>query len=132
MKKQKAARGTVKRVLRYIGRYKFLLLLSLLLAAASVAMTLYLPLLIGNVIDCFVSADAVDYALIGSLLAKICLFVLLTVLAQWLMNTVNNRITFHIVRDVRNDAFARMQRLPLSYLAPWERISCRRSSSWGS
>jgi len=105
---------TASRVLKYLGRYKLLMLVSFLLAAASVAMTLYVPILIGKVIDTFGAsftlADIVPYLL------KITVLVLLTALAQWLMNTVNNRISFHIVRDVRNDAIKKIQKLPLSYL----------------
>ncbi len=105
---------TASRVLKYLGRYKLLMLVSFLLAAASVAMTLYVPILIGKVIDTFgesfTLADIVPYLL------KITVLVLLTALAQWLMNTVNNRISFHIVRDVRNDAIKKIQKLPLSYL----------------
>ncbi len=114
MKKQKNTMKTASRVLKYLGRYKLLMLVSFLLAAASVAMTLYVPILIGKVIDTFggsfTLADIVPYLL------KITVLVLLTALAQWLMNTVNNRISFHIVRDVRNDAIKKIQKLPLSYL----------------
>ena len=114
MKKQKNTLKTASRVLKYLGRYKLLMLVSFLLAAASVAMTLYVPILIGKVVDAFgasfVLADILPYLL------KITVLVLLTALAQWLMNTVNNRISFHIVRDVRNDAIKKIQKLPLSYL----------------
>jgi ATP-binding cassette subfamily B protein len=114
MKKQKNTVKTASRVLKYLGRYKLLMLVSFLLAAASVAMTLYVPILIGKVVDAFgasfVLADILPYLL------KITVLVLLTALAQWLMNTVNNRISFHIVRDVRNDAIKKIQKLPLSYL----------------
>ena len=114
--KNKATKGTLRRVLKYIGKYKLLLLLSLLLAAASVAMTLYLPIRIGDVIDYFVSPADVKAQEIIPILLEIVILVLLTAVAQWLINTVNNRITYHVVRDVRNDAFARLQHLPLSYL----------------
>ena len=114
MKKQKNTVKTASRVLKYLGRYKLLMLVSFLLAAVSVAMTLYVPILIGKVVDAFgasfVLADILPYLL------KITVLVLLTALAQWLMNTVNNRISFHIVRDVRNDAMKKIQKLPLSYL----------------
>ena len=114
--KTKAAKGTLRRVLKCIGKYKLLLLLSLLLAAVSVAMTLYLPIRIGDVIDYFVSPADVKAQEIIPILLEIVILVLLTAIAQWLINTVNNRITYHVVRDVRNDAFARLQHLPLSYL----------------
>ncbi len=113
---KKATPGTIKRVLRYIGKYKFLLLLSLFLAAASVAMTLYLPILIGKVIDCFISPPTASFQNILPYLIEIVILVLLTAVLQWLIHTVNNRITYHVVRDVRNDTFERIQHLPLSYL----------------
>ncbi len=116
MKKNTAKKGTASRVLKYIGRYKLLLLLSLLFAAASVAMTLYLPILIGDVINYFASPASVEMEKILPILLEIVILVLLTAAAQWLINTVNNRITYHVVRDVRNDAFEKLQHLPLSYL----------------
>ena len=114
MKTQKNTMKTASRVLKYLGRYKLLMLLSFLLAAASVAMTLYIPILIGRVIDCFAEDPSVET--IAPYLVKITVLVLLTAFSQWLMNAVNNRISFHIVRDVRNDAIRKIQRLPLSYL----------------
>lgn len=114
MKNRKNTMKTASRVLKYLGKYKLLMLLSFLLAATSVAMTLYVPILIGKVVDSF--ADAFSMKEILPYLLQITVLVLLTALAQWLMNTVNNRISFHIVRDVRNDAFLKLQRLPLSYL----------------
>ncbi len=116
MKKKTAKKGTAGRVLKYIGRYKLLLLLSLLFAAASVAMTLYLPILIGDVINYFASPASVEMGKILPILFEIVFLVLLTAAAQLLINTVNNRITYHVVRDVRNDAFEKLQHLPLSYL----------------
>ena len=111
--KKAASAGTLKRVLKYAGRYKPLVFLSFLLAAASVLMTLYVPILIGRVVDSFVGRVSID--LILPILFKIVVLVLLTALAQWLMNAVNNRIAFHVVRDVRNDAFRKLQRLPIKY-----------------
>ncbi len=114
MKNRKNTLKTASRVLKYLGKYKLLMLLSFLLAATSVAMTLYVPILIGKVVDSF--ADVFSMEEILPYLLQITVLVLLTALAQWLMNTVNNRISFHIVRDVRNDAFEKLQKLPLSYL----------------
>lgn len=105
--------GTLKRVLRYISRHKLWVLLSLLLATLSVAMVLYVPILIGQVVDRFVGQ--VSLKEIAPILLRITVLVLLTALLQWLMNAVNNRMAFHIVRDVRDDAFSKLQRLPLSY-----------------
>ena len=114
MKKKATSLSTFGRVFRYIGRYKLLLFASFLLALLSVAMTLYVPILIGNAVDTFV--DHVSLEVILPILLMITVLVLLTAVAQWLMNTINNRITYHVVRDVRNDAFSKLQRLPLSYL----------------
>ena len=112
--KKPISQGALKRVLRYVGRYKPLMLLSLLLAAVSVLMTLYVPILIGRVVDSFVDKVSIDFIL--PILLQIVFLVLLTALSQWLMNTVNNRIAFQVVRDVRNDAFRKLQRLPVSYM----------------
>ncbi len=114
--KKSLPKGTVKQVLHYAGRHRLPLLLSLLLAAASVAMTLYVPILIGDAIDLIIGEGKVVFAAIFPILKKVMVLVLATALAQWLMNTVNNRITYHIIRDVRNDACTKIQSLPLSYL----------------
>ena len=112
----KVQRGTIPKVWRYIRRYRLLLILSMLFAAATVAMTLYLPILIGNAIDLIVSPGHVDFPGIRSLLIKIGIIAGCTGLTQWIMNMLNNRITYHIIRDVRQEAFGKLQFLPLSYL----------------
>ena len=109
-------KGTIPKVWRYIRRYRLLLILSMLFAAATVAMTLYLPILIGNAIDLIVSPGHVDFPGIRSLLIKIGIIAGCTGLTQWIMNMLNNRITYHIIRDVRQEAFGKLQILPLSYL----------------
>ncbi len=109
-------KGTIPKVWRYIRRYRLLLILSMLFAAATVAMTLYLPILIGNTIDLIVSPGHVDFPGIRSLLIKIGIIAGCTGLTQWLMNMLNNRITYHVIRDVRQEAFGKLQILPLSYL----------------
>ena len=114
--KKKAAPGTVKKVLAHIKKYRLLLLLSILLAAFTVVLTLYVPILIGRAIDGIVGEGQVDFGTIRPILIQIAVIVAGTALAQWLMNTVNNRITFGVVRDVRDEAFAHIQKLPLSYL----------------
>ena len=114
--KQPVKKGTLRRVLSYIGRYRFLFVLSVLLAAASVVMTLYIPILIGDAIDVMIGKGGVDFSVILMLLQKVFVLIALTAVAQWLMNTINNRITFQVIRDVRNDACAKLQTLPLSYL----------------
>lgn len=112
----KVQRGTIPKVWRYIRRYRLLLILSMLFAAATVAMTLYLPILIGNAIDLIVSPGHVDFPGIRSLLIKIGIIAGCTGLTQWIMNMLNNRITYHVIRDVRQEAFGKLQILPLSYL----------------
>ena len=114
--KKSLPKGTVRQVFKYVGHYRLALLFSLLLAAASVAMTLYVPILIGEAIDLIVDKGQVFFDDILVILKKIVVLVLATALAQWLMNMVNNRITYHIIRDVRNDACRKIQHLPLSYL----------------
>lgn len=108
--------STVRKMLKRIGRYRFLLLISLLLAALSVAGSLYIPILVGRAIDCIVSPGKVDFGSISALLLQIGVIAAVTAILQWIMNTLNNRITFHVVRDVRNEAFRRIQVLPLKYL----------------
>ncbi len=114
--KKKAAPGTVRKVLAHIKKYRLLLLLSILLAALTVVLTLYVPILIGRAIDAIVGENQVDFATIRPILMQIIVIVAATAAAQWLMNTVNNRITFGVVRDVRREAFTHIQKLPLSYL----------------
>ena len=112
----KVQKGTIPKVWRYIRRYRLLLILSMLFAAATVAMTLYLPILIGDTIDLIVSPGHVDFPGIRSLLIKIGIIAGCTGLTQWMMNMLNNRITYHVIRDVRQEAFGKLQILPLSYL----------------
>lgn len=114
--KIKNQKSTVFKVLKYIKRYRILLALSLLLAAASVAMTLYVPILIGDSIDCIISKGNVDFETITDYLIKIAIIVGLTALFQWIMNTINNKITYNVVRDIREQAFRKIEILPLSYI----------------
>ena len=107
---------TVKRVLNYIKKYWFVLLLSLFLAMVTVALTLYIPILTGRAIDQMLGKGAVDMEAIFGILWKIGVSILFTALAQWVMNTCNNYITYHVVQDIRKEAFAKIQILPLSYL----------------
>ncbi|MBQ2296741.1 MAG: ABC transporter ATP-binding protein [Clostridia bacterium] len=109
-------KGVFSKIMRYIGRYKYLLALSVLFAAVSAVLTLLVPVLIGDAIDLIVSKGNVDFAGIGSILLKIGVVISVTAILQWLMNIFNNRITFNVVRDIRNEAFRRTQILPLSYI----------------
>ena len=114
--KKSESRQTLGKVLRYIGAYRFLLLLSMLLAAGTVILSLYIPILFGDAIDGMIGAGQVDWDGITALLVKTGVLAALCALMQWVMNTVNNRITYHVVRDIRNEAFEKIQHLPLSYL----------------
>lgn len=115
-KHQLTETSIIKKVLRRIGRYRFLLLLSILLATTVVAITLYIPILAGKAIDCIITYGAVDFATLTDLLFRIGVLAVEAALLQWIMNTVNNHITFNVVRDVRNEAFSHIQVLPLSFL----------------
>ncbi len=116
MKDKDLQNRTVRKVLHYIRRYRVLLLLSVFLAAVTVAGTLYIPILVGNAIDLIVGAGKVDFQGILVILLQIGVIAAATALLQWLMNAVNNRITFHVIRDVREDAFHKIEILPISYL----------------
>lgn len=113
--KEKARPGTLGKVLSYIGRYKLLLPLSILFALITVALTLYIPIIIGEVID-IIGSGLVDFTAISERLFLAAVLIGITALSQWLMSTVNNHITYNVVRDIRNDAFSKITRLPLSYL----------------
>ena len=113
------ARGqmeTMKKVLAHIGQYKWLVFLSLLLSAGTVLLTLYVPILIGRAIDQIIEAGAVRFDLIMPILIEIGICVLITALGQWIMNVTNNRVTFDVVRDIREEALACIEKLPLSYI----------------
>lgn len=107
---------TLSRVFDYIGRYKYLLPISILMALISVALTLYVPVLIGEAIDCMLGEGMVDLKKVVQLLGVGAFLILCTALCQWIMSTVNNRIAFHVSRDIRNEAFTRIHKLPLSYI----------------
>ena len=109
-------RKTLKKVLRYAGKYHFLIACSMFLAIVTALLSLYVPILAGNAIDCIVEPGNVDFAKEISILIRIALTVVFIALCQWQMNTVNNRITFRVVRDVRKDAFSKLQILPFEYL----------------
>lgn len=106
----------VKKVLKYIGKYKFVLFLSIVCAAASSLLTLYVPILVGQAIDYIVGPGNVNFEAMIKLFIKIAVIVAVTALLQWLMNVFNNRITFNVVRDMRNMAFKKLQVLPFNYL----------------
>ena len=112
----KQTRKTLATVLRYLRRYRIHIILSALLAAISVGLTLYIPIVIGDAIDYIIDQGNVNFEAIVPLLLRVALCAGIIALAQWLMSTLNNKITFEVVRDTRSAAFRRIQQLPLSYL----------------
>ncbi len=115
-KKNPNTGATLRKVLRYLSHYRILFAVSLTLAMVVVATTLYLPVLTGEAIDLIVAPGAVDFEGLRPLLLQATVVILITAVAQWVMNVCNNRITFGVVRRLRLDAFERIQRLPLAYL----------------
>lgn len=110
------SKQTLKRVIAYIDKYKYLLFLSMILALVSVALTLYAPILVGEAIDNIISKDNVDFATIIIILIKLAVVIAVTALLQWMMNVCNNKIAYNVSRDLRQRAFNKIQRLPSSYL----------------
>ncbi len=108
--------ATLKRLMKYLKHYWFFLIVSLLMALISVALTLYLPILIGDAIDLIVGPGQVDFPGIARLVGIMAVCIGITALAQWIMNVCNNRMTYGIVRDVRRDAFDKIEKLPFQYL----------------
>lgn len=106
----------VPKILKYIGKYKFLMLMSAILALFIVALTLYIPILIGNSIDLIIDRGNVDIGGIIKNLTNAGIMILITALAQWIMTYINNKVTYQVVRDMRNDAFEKLERLPISYI----------------
>ncbi len=107
---------TIKKVLHYIKKYWLLVGLSLVLAAVIVALTLYVPILTGDAVDLIVDKGLVDMPGIFAILKKIAVAMILTAVAQWVMNTANNYITYHVIQDIQQDAFHKLENLPLKYL----------------
>ena len=106
----------MKRVLKYIRKYTPALVLSLLLAGLTVLLTLYIPILTGNAVDLIIGKGQVDMPGIFAIMKKIAIAMIITAVGQWIMNTCNNYITYHVIRDIRTDAFAKLEILPLKYL----------------
>ena len=109
-------RETILKILNYIRRYWFYLGISIVLSAVIVVMTLYLPFLIGKAVDLILDQGNVDFAGILVILKKMGILILLTATAQWIMNACNNKITYHVISDVRKEAFEKLERLPLKYI----------------
>ena len=107
---------TLKKIFKYAKRYTPLFVLSVIFAAVTVVTTLYLPILTGNAIDYIIEPGKVDFATIGSFIKQGIVIMSITAVAQWLMNTCNNKMTYGIVRDIRKDAFDKIEILPLGYV----------------
>lgn len=114
--RKKAQKGTLLKVLKRIKKYSGFLILSILMAAVTVASTLYVPILVGCGIDHIVGPDNVDFAGISRILVSIGVIVAITALSQWIMNICNNKITYHVTRDIRDEAMEKIQKLPLRYI----------------
>jgi len=107
---------TIAKVLKYIRKYWFMVILSVFLAGLTVVLTLYVPILTGDAVDLIVDKGLVDMPGIFGIMKKIAIVMLITAVAQWVMNTCNNYITYHVVRDIREDAFRKLEILPLKYM----------------
>lgn len=112
----KNSAGTLKKLIRYLKRYWFFLIISIGMSFISVALTLYIPILTGNAVDFILEPGKVDFPAILQIITTMGICIGITALAQWIMNICNNKMTYCIVRDVRRDAFDKMEQLPLKYL----------------
>lgn len=112
----RANAGTVKRVIQYIKKYMFLVVLSFICASIAVASTLYAPILTGRAIDLILGPENVDFDGIKKIIFEFIIVVAITMISQWLMNIINNHITYSVVRDIRIEAFNHLEELPLSYI----------------
>ena len=116
-KQVKGTKGsTLKKVLQYIRHYWGFLVISLLLSVVTVALTLYVPILIGHAIDHILDQGQVDFQAVRQILLQVAISVLVTGICQWIMNVLNNHVTYHIVHDIREEAFQKIEILPLKYL----------------
>ena len=113
MKKQNSS---FNQIMHFLKPYTFFVILSLIISTASVALTLYFPILIGYAIDCIVGKGNVDFKLLINLILKAGVIVIITAVLQWLIGIINNKVTFEVIKDIRKEAFKKLQILPLSYL----------------
>ena len=115
-KKKQGQAATLKKVFRHLGKYRIFVVFSILLATVSVALTLYVPKLTGNAVDYIIGAGNVDFPGVIRIMIRIGVCTLITALAQWLMNICNNKMTYQVVQDIRNEAFRKIEILPLKYI----------------
>ena len=116
MENKKNQTQTIKKVFHYLGKYRIFVVISILMAMASVALTLYVPKLTGNAIDYIIGPEQVDFTKVFQILIKIGVATLLIALVQWIMNICNNKMTYQVVQDIRNEAFEKLEILPLKYI----------------
>lgn len=116
MENKKNQTQTIKKVFHYLGKYQIFVVISILMAMASVALTLYVPKLTGNAIDYIIGPGQVEYAKVFQILIKIGVATLFIALVQWIMNICNNKMTYQVVQDIRNEAFEKLEILPLKYI----------------
>ena len=116
MQQMKGQKETLGHVFSYLKGYMIFVILSILFAAISVAFTLYLPILIGDGLDSIIGVGQVEFEALFVILRKMCFVIVMTAIAQWLMNLCNNKITYNIIKDIRKEAFAKIESLPLKYL----------------
>ena len=116
MKEKNKQSQTIRKVLAYIRQYRILVLMSLLFAAVTVFATLYFPILTGDAVDLILEKGRVDFNGIADIIKKAGILAAVTAAAQWLMNVINNRITYQVIRDIREEAFQKIEILPLKYL----------------
>ena len=109
-------KSTLKKVLKRIEKYRLLVILSLLMAAATVVLSLYLPILTGQAVDGIVAKGLVNFTGLFKILKTMLAVIVATAVFQWLMNVINNHITYHVVQDIRKEAFAKLEKLPLKYV----------------
>ncbi len=113
--KRQKKQETLSKVLSYVKRYIGLMVTSIILAGIVVALTLYIPIIVGNAIDCIVD-NGINFDAIKGILLKGIILIALTALAQWIMNVINNKVTYNVVRDIRNEAIRKIEILPLKYI----------------
>ncbi len=117
MKKNKSVKkSTLKEILHYVRNYKILLVLSILFSTVSVALTLYIPIVLGNAIDLIVGKNAVLLDVVGEMLVNTGVIAVIIGVLQWLINNINNKITYNVIKDVRDEAFEKIETLPLKYI----------------
>lgn len=107
---------TLRRILNYIKKYNILVILSLICAAISVVLTLYAPILTGHMVDKIIGAGNVDFGALKQLAVRFVIVIAITAVCQWIMNILNNKVTYHVVNDVRTAAYKKLEQLPLSYI----------------